>query len=124
MLKGKNYLGRIMNSRSTKLFPVPPLIFGAPGDFLGIFSGKLRYSDLTPSRAIEGPIAGLWLDYSETPGKLNHMRVAKPGESTNVCLAWEGVNEVKGEKSTCQYWRVLVVATRHIKPLDHLIRPL
>jgi hypothetical protein len=58
MLKGKNYLGRIMNSRSTKLFPVPPLIFGAPGDFLGIFSGKLRYLDSKPLRAIDGPVLG------------------------------------------------------------------
>jgi hypothetical protein len=36
------------------------------------------------------------------------MRVAKPGEKTNVYLAWEGVNEVKEEKSFYQYWRVLV----------------
>jgi hypothetical protein len=78
----------------------------APGDFLGIFSGKLRYIDWKPSRAIKGPVPGLWLDYSEIPGKLNQMRVAKPGKNTNVCLAWEGVNEVRGEKFFCQYWRV------------------
>jgi len=51
------------------------------------------------------------------------MRVVKPGEKTNVCLAWEGVNEVKGEKSFCQYWRALVIATRDIMPFDQLIRP-
>jgi hypothetical protein len=72
---------------STKLLSISPLIQVAPGDFLCIFSGKLRYLDSKPLRAIEGPIAGLWLDYSETPGKLNHIRVAKSGESTNVCLA-------------------------------------
>jgi hypothetical protein len=74
-------------------------------------------------RAVEGPIPGLWLDYSEIPSKLNQMRVAKPSESTNVCLAWEGVDEEQGEKSFCQHWRVLVIATRYIMPLDQLIRP-
>jgi hypothetical protein len=117
---------RVMGNKpaSTKLLSVSLLIPVAPGDFLGIFAGKLRYSDSKSLRAIEGPIPGLWLDYSEIPGKLNQMRVAKPGESTNVCLAWEGVNEVKGEKSFCQYWRVLVIATRFILPFDQLIRPL
>jgi hypothetical protein len=99
------------------------LIPVAPGYFLGIFSRKLRYLDSKPLRAVEGPIPGLWLDYSEIPSKLNQMRVAKPGESTNVCLAWEGVNEEQGEKSFCQYWRVLVIATRYIMPFDQLIRP-
>jgi hypothetical protein len=49
--------------------------------------------------------------------------VAKAGEITNVCLAWEGVNEVKGDKTFCKYLRVLVLATRHIMPFDQLIRP-
>jgi hypothetical protein len=75
---------------STKLLSVSPLVSVAPGDFLGIFSGKLRYVDLKPSKAIKGPVLDLWLDYLEIPGKLNQMRVAKPGEKTNVCLAWEG----------------------------------
>jgi hypothetical protein len=34
------------------------------------------------------------------PGKIG---VAKAGEMTNVCLAWEAVNEVKGETAFCQY---------------------
>ena len=63
------------------------------------------------------------VEHSEMSGKLNQMRVVKPGEKTNVCLAWEGVNEVKGKKSFCQYWRVLVIAIRDIMPLDELIRP-
>jgi hypothetical protein len=109
-------------SASTNLLAVCPLVSVAPGDFLGIFSGRLRYVDQKPPRAIKGPVDGLWLDHSETTGKLNQMRVAKPGEKTNVCLAWEGVNEVKGEE-TCQYWRVLVIATRDIMPFDQLIRP-
>jgi hypothetical protein len=58
---------------------------------------------LKPSKAIKGPIPDLWLDYSEILGKLNQIRVAKPGEKMNVCLAWEGVNGVKWEKSFCQY---------------------
>jgi hypothetical protein len=32
-------------------------------------------------------------------GKLNKIRVAKAGQMTNVCLAWVGVNEIKGDKS-------------------------
>jgi hypothetical protein len=95
----------------------------APGDFLGIISGKLRCIDQKPLKAVKGPIPGLWLDHLEIPGMLNQMRVAKADEKTNVCLAWEEVNEVKGEKGFCQYWRVLVIDTRHIMPFDQLIRP-
>jgi hypothetical protein len=110
-------------SASTKLYSISPLVSITPGDFLGIFSGKLRYINQKPLRAVKGPVPGLWLDYLKIPGKLNQIRVAKPGEKTNVCLAWEGVNEAKGEKSFCQYLRVLVVATREIMPFDQLIRP-
>jgi len=53
---------------------------------------------------------------------LNKIKVAKVGDVSNVCLAWEGVNEVKGDTSYCQYLRVLVIATRHIMPFDQLIR--
>jgi hypothetical protein len=56
-------------------------------------------------------------------GKLNKIKVAKVGEVSNVCLAWEGVNEVEEDKSFCQYLRILVIATRHIMPFDQLIRP-
>ncbi|PQE05176.1 hypothetical protein CJF31_00011326 [Rutstroemia sp. NJR-2017a BVV2] len=106
---------------STKLYSISPLVSVDAGDFLGIFSGKLRFVNQRPPRAVKGPVPGLWLDYSEIPGKLNRMKVARPGEKTNVCLAWEGVNEAKGEKSFCQYWRILVVATREILPFDQLI---
>jgi hypothetical protein len=118
---GKRVIGN--KPASTKLLAVSPLVSVAPRDFLGIFSRKLRYVDRKPSIAIRGPVPGLWLDHSEISGKLNQMKVAKPSEKTNVCLAWEGVNEVKGEKSFCQYWRVLVIATRDIMPFDQLIRP-
>jgi hypothetical protein len=56
-------------------------------------------------------------------GKLGKIRIAKVNEITNVCLAWEGVNEVNGKESFCQYLRVLVIATRHIMPFDQLVRP-
>jgi hypothetical protein len=55
-------------------------------------------------------------------GKLSKIKIAKGGETTNVCLAWEGVNEEKGDDCVCQYFRVLVIATRHIMPFDQLIR--
>ncbi|KAN0117099.1 hypothetical protein V8E51_003076 [Hyaloscypha variabilis] len=108
---------------STELLAIAPLVAVAPGDFLGLFPGRLRYTDQKPTRAISGPVPNIWLDYSEAMGKLNKIKVAKAGEMTNVCLAWEGVNEVKGDRSFCQYLRVLVIATRHIMPFDQLIRP-
>ncbi|KAG9242076.1 hypothetical protein BJ878DRAFT_482359 [Calycina marina] len=108
---------------STELLAVAPLVAVAPGDFLGLFPGRLRYTDQKPARAIRGPLTDLWLGYSEVMGKLSKIKVAKAGQRTNVCLAWEGVNEVKGDKSFCQYLRVLVIATRHIHPFDQLIRP-
>ena len=110
-------------SDSTELLTVAQLVPILPGDFLGIFSGRLRYTDRKPPRSIPGPVPNLWLDYSEVMGKLGKMGVAKTHEMTNVYLAWEGVNEVKGETSFCQYLRILVIATRHIMPFDHLVRP-
>lgn len=110
-------------SPSAKLLAVSPLVSVSPGDFLGIFPGKLRYTDDKPIGAIQGPAQGLWLERSEVKGRLHRIKVAKAGEQTNVCLVWEGVNEARREKTFCQYWRILVVATRHIEPLDQLIRP-
>lgn len=96
---GKRAIGN--KPASTKLLFVSLLAIVALGDFLGLFLGKLRNGDRRPLNAIKSPFPGLWLDCSETLGKLNQMRVAKSGEMTNVCLAWEGVNEIKGEKSFC-----------------------
>jgi hypothetical protein len=108
---------------SAKLLAISPLVSLSPGDFLGIFPGRLRYTDIWPAGAILGTVQGLWLDCSEVKGKLHWVKVAKSGELTNVHLVWEGVNEVKGEKSFCQYWRILVMATRYIMPFDQLVRP-
>jgi hypothetical protein len=110
-------------SPSAKLLAISPLVSVFPGDFLGIFPGRLRYTDEKPAGAIQGPAQGLWLDRSEVKGKLQWMKIAKAGEQTNVCLVWEGVNEEKGKKAFCQYWRILVIATRHIGPFDQVIRP-
>jgi hypothetical protein len=120
-ISGKRTIGGKV--ASTKLLAVSPLVSVSPGDFLGIFSGRLRYTDKKRAGAIQGPVQGLWLDRSEVKGKLNRMKVAKASEQMNVCLVWEGVNEVKGEKTFCQYWRILVIATRHIMPFDQLVRP-
>jgi hypothetical protein len=56
---------------STNLLSVSPLVSVAPGDFLGIFSRKLQYVDWKPSKAIKGPVLGLWLDHLEILGRLN-----------------------------------------------------
>jgi hypothetical protein len=82
---------------STELLAIAPSVSISPGDFLGIFPGRLGYTGQRPMRAISGPILNLWLDYSEVKGKLNTIKVVKAGEVSNVCLAWEGVNEVKGD---------------------------
>ncbi|PQE14720.1 Vacuolar sorting-associated 3 protein [Rutstroemia sp. NJR-2017a BBW] len=118
---GKRTLGT--RRVSSELLAVVPLVPILPGDFLGIFSGRLRYTDQKPPRSIPGPVSNLWLDYSEVMGKLSRIGVAKANELTNVCLAWEGVNEVKEETSFCQYLRIVVIATRHIMPYDQLVRP-
>lgn len=62
------------------------------------------------------------MDYLEVR-KFNKVKVVKVGDVSNVCLAWEGVNEIRGDKSFCQYLRVLVIATRHIIPFDQLVCP-
>jgi hypothetical protein len=113
---GKRTLGA--RSGSTELLTVPPVVPILPGDFLGIFSGRLRYTDHKPPRSIPELVPNLWLDYSVVMGKLCRMGVAKADEMANVCLAQEGVNEVEGETSFCQYLRILVIATRHIMPYD------
>jgi hypothetical protein len=118
---GKRTLGS--RSASAELLAVTPLVPILPGDFLGIFARRLRYTDQKPPRSILGPVPNLWLDYSVVMGKLGKMGIAKADETTNVFLAWEGVNEVRGEESFCQYLRILVIATRHIMPFDQLVRP-
>lgn len=71
----------------TELFAVAPLVAVVLRDFLGIFLGRLRYTDQKPTRAISGLVLNLWLDSSKVMGKLNKIKVAKASEITNVCLA-------------------------------------
>jgi hypothetical protein len=82
---GKRAFGK--KTASTELLAVAPSVPISPGDFLGIFPGRLRYTDQRPMRAISGPVLNLWLDYSEVMGKLTRIKVAKDDEATNVCLA-------------------------------------
>jgi hypothetical protein len=105
-----------------KLVSVFPLVPISAGDLLGIFSGKIRFSEYcNVIQSIAGPILHLWLDYSQVTGTLNQMQVAQPGGSANVCLAWEGFNE-DVESGPCKYWRVLVIAICKILPFEPLIR--
>jgi hypothetical protein len=96
---GRRTLG--ICASSTRLLAVAPLVPIVPGDFLGIFPGRLRYTNQKPPRSIPGPVAKLWLEYSVITGRLGKIRVAKADETTNVCLAWERVNEGNREKTFC-----------------------
>ncbi|KAL5347680.1 hypothetical protein ACLOAV_007089 [Pseudogymnoascus australis] len=106
-------------SKLVSVFPVVPI---DPGDVLGIFSGKIRFSErYNVAQSITGPAPHLWLDYSQMTGTLNQMLVAQPGGAANVYLTWEGVNE-DVEGGPCEIWRVLVVAIRKIIPFEPLVR--
>ncbi|GLI82207.1 hypothetical protein PoHVEF18_010616 [Penicillium ochrochloron] len=92
------------------------------GDFLGIFAGKIRFSEnWSTTHGIRGPIDNLWLDYSQVTGMLNQMRVSEPGGRSNVRLQWEVVHDDIGTDS-CTSWRVSVKATKRIMPFEPLIR--
>jgi hypothetical protein len=105
-----------------KLVSVFPIVPVFPGDLLGIFSGKIRFSEhCDVAQAFEGPIPKLWLDYSQVTGTLNQMQVIQSGGAANVHLEWEGVNE-NVEAGPCESWRVLVLAIRKIMPFEPLIR--
>ncbi|PVH71194.1 hypothetical protein DL98DRAFT_616299 [Cadophora sp. DSE1049] len=101
------------------VFPVIPV---AEGDLLGIFAGKIRFSEhCSVAQSILGPLPHLWLDYSQVTGTLNQMQVSLLAEGTNVHLTWEGVNETV-ESGRCNSWRVLVFASRKIVPFEPLVR--
>jgi hypothetical protein len=106
---------------SNKLVSIFPIIPISPGDFSGVFSGKVRFSEYCNiAQSIIGLIPYLWLDYSQVTGTLNQMQATRSGGETNVCLAWEGVNE-DVESGPCEHWRVLIVAIRKIMPFEPLI---
>lgn len=92
------------------------------GDFLGIFAGSIRFSEVfNVKRGICSPIDNLWLDYSQVTGALNQMMVSEPGTPANVRLHWEVVHDDLGTDH-CTSWRVSVRATKPIMPFDPLIR--
>jgi hypothetical protein len=92
------------------------------GDFLGIFAGKIRFSEnWSTTHGIRGPIDNLWLDYSQVTGTLNQMLVSEPGGPANVRLQWEVIDDDTGTDS-CTLWRVSVKATKPIMPFDPLVR--
>ncbi|KAJ6041556.1 uncharacterized protein N7446_010562 [Penicillium canescens] len=92
------------------------------GDFLGIFAGKIRFSEnWSTTHGIRGPIDSLWLDYSQVTGTLNQMLVSEPGGPANVRLQWEVIHDDIGTDS-CTSWRVSVKATKPIMPFDPFVR--
>ena len=104
------------------LLSVCPVIAVSEGDFLGIFAGTIRYSeDTSLVQRIPGPTKHLFLDYSRVTGTLNQMQVSQDHSRANVKLEWQAINE-QDVSGLCEYWRVLVVATRSIAPFEPLVR--
>jgi hypothetical protein len=114
----ENVLDRNPTAPTLVACPTVPV---SPGDFLGVLPGLIHYQNLQPSpRAIPGPV-DLWLDTADATGPLSQMYIAASEKDVNVTFAWEGVN-LKGGKF-CDYWRILAIAIRAIKPFEPLIRP-
>ena len=83
---------------------VCPIVPVREGDFLGIFAGKIHFSDrFDPVHGIQGPSKKLWLDYSRAIGVLNQMRVLQ-------MYACNEEDEIQSNVS----WRVSVRALRPI----------
>jgi hypothetical protein len=70
------------------------------GDFLGIYSGTIRFSENI---------------------SLNQMQVSEPDDDANIHLRWEAVNE-QNETGPCELWRVLVIVRKAIMPFEPLVR--
>ncbi|KID60060.1 hypothetical protein MBR_10477, partial [Metarhizium brunneum ARSEF 3297] len=108
--------------RDEKLVYVCPIVTIHKGDYLGIFSGNIRYSDaFDKKRGVCGPTKDLWLDYGQVTGVLNQMKVSPPYGTENVRLEWELIDISVGMQCH-QAWRVAVRALRTIKPFEELIR--
>jgi hypothetical protein len=112
-----------LEPKGDRFLSVCPIIPVVESDFLGIFSGTIRFSEdvVNGNHSIPGPTRNLSLDYSQVTGMLNQMQVSKPDGDANVRLEWEPVNEMD-EKGPCVSWRVLVFATKAIMPFEPLIR--
>lgn len=110
----------IMQPRGSVEITVCSVVTIKPGDFLGIFSGEIRYTNsVSETHGIPGPEKKLWLDYSRTTGALNLMRVSLPGQDANVHLRWESY---RPDKNSQTIWRVAVRAASEIKPFAEITR--
>jgi hypothetical protein len=77
------------------------------GDFLGVFAGEIRYSELfDDTHGIRGPCESIWLDYGRVSGTLNLVRVTMDEDEANVYVFWEPYREDDGSP----VWRVSVRA--------------
>jgi hypothetical protein len=96
-----------------------PIVPISPGDFLGVMSGKLRYTSEVgrSNNAIQGPYPKLWLDFSKITGKLSCMKAAESANEPNVTLTWKRYDSESGVD-----WRVDIVATKEIWPFEELVR--
>ena len=74
---------------STIAVAVCPIIPVLSGDFLGVMSGRVRYTtDVgTPAKYVQGPLPNLWLDFSQFTGRLSCMKVAENDDDVNVRLS-------------------------------------
>ncbi|KFG86903.1 hypothetical protein MANI_002603 [Metarhizium anisopliae] len=108
--------------RDEKLVYVCLIVTIHKGDYLGVFSGNIRYSDAFDKKCgVCGPTKDLWLDYGQVTGVLNQMKVSPPYGTENVRLEWELIDISVGMQRH-QAWRVAVRALRTIKPFEELIR--
>lgn len=110
----------VLKPRGNEGLMVCPITTLKPGDFLGIFSGEIRYSSsFNETHGIPGPQEKLWLDYSRITGALNLMQTTWPGQDSNVCLQWESYVPAKKSKAI---WRIAVRAVRAIEPFEEITR--
>lgn len=98
---------------------VCPIVTIHEGDFLGVFAGEIRYSELfDDTHGIRGPCESIWLDYGRVSGTLNLVRVTMDEDEANVYVFWEPYREDDGSP----VWRVSVRALRTIEPFEELTR--
>jgi hypothetical protein len=108
--------------RQNRFLSVCPIVPVNQGDILGVFAGRIRFSDdFDNLYGIRGPFEKLWLDYSEVTGSLNQMKVSRHGSEANVQLHWEPVNE-HCDKDSRVCWIVSVRAIKAIAPFEEIVR--
>ena len=104
------------------LVSVFSFIPAAYGSLLGIFAGKVLFSEhCNAARSISGPTPQLWLDFSQVTVTLNRMRVALLTEEANLHPPWKGIDE-SVKNNSCNSGRVLVLASRNIVLFKLLVR--